>query len=112
MTIVSSVQLSAQRERFDCSISDFTGYPDLVEVLHQHLPMSATMGTLKLRESLALGRAYMSNGCPKCDAIFGRHFEIHTRYDESEVAAFAQPAVTDWGKMVRDLMASDDGHLA
>ena len=109
--IVSSIEFSSAAERTECSISDFTRYPQLLETLGRRLRSEPQLGELKERFSSTMNRPYMSNGCKHCDAIFGQHYEIHTRYDERTAVTFLERASSDWGSMMRDLLASEDGHL-
>jgi competence protein CoiA len=76
-----------------------------------HLPSDAGAGTLKSRRSNTLDKSYISNGCRHCDAIYGQHYEIHTRYDEATVAEFLAQASDGWAEMLQAIAASEDGHL-
>lgn len=87
------------------------GVPHLATILSDRLSAIPNLGPLKLRHSVTVDGSYFSNGCAHCDALFGRHFEIATRNEERLGASFTVPAVDGWGKMLDDLMASDDGHL-
>lgn len=109
--IISSIEFSSAAERAECSISDFTAYPQLIEPLSRKLASSQQLGPLKERFSSTMDRSYMSNGCAHCDAIFGQHYEIHTRYQERSAVTFVEPGTTDWANMMRDLLVSEDGHL-
>jgi competence protein CoiA len=109
--IVSSVELSLGDAREECSIVDFTDYEHLVPMIVSHLPSDAGAGTLKSRRSNTLDKSYISNGCRHCDAIYGQHYEIHTRYDEATVAEFLAQASDGWAEMLQAIAASEDGHL-
>lgn len=111
MRIVSMVEICSGGTCVQCSISDFTAHPDLLEVIEQNLTGDAGVGALKSRYSRTLERPYASNGCVHCDALFGQHFEVQTRYAEVLAAEFAAPTSLSWGRMFRELKQSEDGHL-
>lgn len=94
--IISSVTLDRGTAGFDCSVADFTDWPDLIERLVGSLPPSHGIGVIKPRVSKTAGHAYMSNGCRHCDAIFGQHYEVHTRYDENVVAEVELAELERW----------------
>jgi competence protein CoiA len=94
--ILSSVTFSQGCLSVDCFAADFTDWPDLVDKLVASLPLSHGVGAIKPRRSATAGRTYMSNGCRHCDAIFGHHFELHTRYDEKVVGEIQFTASERW----------------
>lgn len=98
--ILSSISLGLGEIRADCSASDFTDWPELMDELVAKLPATHGVGTIKPRASAAAGRSYMSNGCRHCDAIFGQHYEIHARYDETVAAAFEFAPSPRWRKFL------------
>lgn len=109
--IVSSLHLSCGDEVADCSIADFTDYPALIDDLDAAIIDEKDLGKIKSRFSQTLARAYMSNGCAHCDALFGQHFEIHARYVEQDSARLVMPMAGDWATIFRSLLAAEDGHL-
>lgn len=110
--IVSSMLLMQSSKSAECSIADFTDYPGLVPVIETWLSESGTQtGKLKSRLSGTRGRAYMSNGCIHCDALFGQHYELHSRYEERLACDFVSDPSENWGAMLDALLASEDGHL-
>lgn len=109
--IASAIRLTRGDEIAECDVADFTEFPRLATTLSDHLSAIANLGPLKIRHSATVGGSYFSNGCAHCDALFGRHFEIATRNEERLGASFTVAAVDGWGKMLDDLVASDDGHL-
>jgi hypothetical protein len=109
--IVSLIKLTRGQDSAECEVSDFTDYPDLAAELSSRLSALPAIGELKLRHSATIGNGYVSNGCAHCDAIFGRHFEIGTRYNDRLAVSFEADAAYGWGDMLDRLLASDDGHL-
>ena len=82
--IISSIHLRAANDEAECSVSDFTGHPALIQDLSPAIAGLGNMGEIKPRFSKTLAKPYMSNGCAHCDALFGQHFELMTRYDEHD----------------------------
>lgn len=109
--IVSSIKLARGKDSAESEVSDFTDYPELSAELSEQLSSQPAVGELKLRHSATMGKSYLSNGCAHCDAIFGRHYEFGTRYDEKLAVSLKVSAANGWGEMLDRLLASDDGHL-
>lgn len=109
--IVSRMKLARDENSAECEVSDLTDHPQLADELSRQLSSRPAVGELKLRHSATMGKSYLSNGCAHCDAIFGRHYEIGTRYDEKLAVSFGAVAADGWGEMLDRLLASDDGHL-
>ncbi len=109
--IVSSIELRRGDVAIECSISDFTEYQHLVLQIAQSLAGKVEVGAIKSRFSKTLARSYMSNGCAHCDALFGQHFEIHTRHGEALASEMRVDDAEPWIAMMEALRASDDGHL-
>ena len=109
--ILSAIRLTRSDEAADCEVADFTDFPNLAAELSERLSAHPRVGALKHRYSATYGKNYLSNGCAHCDALFGRHFEINTRYDERLAVIFEASATDDWSAFLDALRASDDGHL-
>lgn len=109
--MVSSIRLTSGENSIECSVTDLGDYSELVDEIRFGVPLEIRLGALKTRFSRTLGRSYMSNGCAHCDALFGAHYEIHTRYDEHAVPEFVGKAQPEWQRLFDALQASEDGHL-
>jgi competence protein CoiA len=110
-TIVPSIQMTLGETSVECAVADFTAFPALIEPIKQHIARSENVGEIKMRFSKTLERSYMSNGCAHCDALFGQHFELHSRYSERTFSELSQPVGEDWRTMMSELASSEDGHL-
>lgn len=110
-TIISSLLLTGAKDDAECGVADFSEYPALIDVVNHAVSDQKDVGAVKPRFSKTLTQAYMSNGCFHCDALFGQHFEIHTRYDEREAARLDVPISGEWADIFQRLLASEDGHL-
>lgn len=82
----------------------------LIDEVNSHLSHELNIGPLKQRLSKTAGPSYVSNRCAHCDALFGRHYEIHTRYDERLILHFVA-STSDWSEMLAKLLSSDDGSI-
>lgn len=109
--IVSSLLLTCAHEIAECSVADFTDYPALIGELDEAVAEVQDLGKIKARFSKTLARDYMSNGCAHCDALFGQHFEIQTRYAEQDADQLIVPVSGDWAALFRSLLAAEDGLL-
>lgn len=101
--IVPSIELLCEHVKIECCVSDFTDYPELIAEIWFNLPVGLDVGHLKSRYSNMAGHSYMSNGCLHCDAIFGRHYEIHARYSEIPVASFQSRMTFGWDALLQGL---------
>jgi competence protein CoiA len=108
--LISSLLLSRGVDSLECSVSDLTGYPQLGAEIMESIANKAVTGVLKPRFSGTLQRTYMSNGCAHCDALFGQSYEIHTRCEERDVAAFAPDAGWIWNDVLDALLAAHGGN--
>jgi competence protein CoiA len=110
-TIISSLLLTRADDDTECAVADFTEYPALIDDVNRATSELNDVGEIKLRFSKALTRAYMSNGCSHCDALFGQHFEIHARYEERDTAGLIVPVSGEWAEIFGRLLVAEDGHL-
>lgn len=108
--MIASICLSTGDDKVDCSITDFSSYPELAAEVASSLIGRAEIGAVKTRFSRMMNWLYMSNGCAHCDALFGEHYEIHSRYDEVVAAEF-RTSSSGWRDIFSALLTSDDGHL-
>ncbi|MDH2134790.1 hypothetical protein N5J77_27020 [Sphingobium yanoikuyae] len=110
-SIITNLMMDLAGEETAFCVGDLTDYPELAEEIATQIPPELGVGATKMRPSATMGRAYMSNGCAPCDAIFGMHYEIHARYDERHALTILPSAAAGWADLVEALNASDDGHL-
>jgi competence protein CoiA len=89
--IISSLLLTRANDDAECAVADFTEYPALIDEVNRAISDLKDVGKIKPRFSKTLARAYMSNGCSHCDALFGQNFEIQTRYDERDASCLIVP---------------------
>lgn len=108
--LISSLLLSRGADSVECSISDLTGHPRLGAEIMESIASKAVIGALKPRFSGTLQRAYMSNGCVHCDALFGQSYETHTRYEERDVAAFEPDPAGMWNDVLDVMLAAHGGN--
>lgn len=108
--LISSLLLSRGADSLECSVLDLTSHPQLATEIMESIIGKSVTGTLKLRFSGALQRTYMSNGCAHCDALFGQSYEIHTRYEERDVAVFAPDPAGTWNDLLNALLAAHGGN--
>ncbi|ATI79841.1 hypothetical protein [Sphingobium yanoikuyae] len=110
-SIVTNLMIDRAGERTEFCVGDLTDYRELAGEIATQIPPELGVGAIKMRPSATMGRAYMSNGCAHCDAIFGMHYEIHARYNERHALTISSASATAWMDLVEALIASEDGHL-
>lgn len=86
--IITGIDVAFGPYRYGFSVPELNEYPDLFEVVRNCLPNDLGIGAIKRRYSNTQERAYLSNGCIRCDRLVGEFFEIHARQDEEMVCAF------------------------
>ena len=106
--MIVSIGLSSGDTNLGCSVTD---YPELAELMAKSLRSKAEIGAIKPRFSRTMGLSYMSNGCAHCDALFGQHYEVHSRYGEYVAAEFTGTDSCEWRQIFNALLTSDDGHF-
>lgn len=96
MDIITGIDIAFGPYRREFSLSQFSGEPDMLGFIAWHMPKGLSIGALKPRFSKTLDASYLSNGCFKCDRLFGEHFEIFARYDEEVVCTIPIRATPAW----------------
>jgi hypothetical protein len=94
--IVTSIDVAFGPNEYGFSIPQLGKEPDLLRSVLDRLPPNLGLGEIKPRFSKTQGRSYMSNGCSRCDRIFGEHFEIHARDDEKTLVTFPIRISEQW----------------
>jgi hypothetical protein len=93
--IVTFIEVLVGPHRFQFTVSDLNDFPDLLASCQERIPKTSRVGTIKPRYSQTLEQSYMSNGCYRCDALVGQHFEHDAWYDESITLAEFQIAISE-----------------
>jgi competence protein CoiA len=86
--IITGLDVAFGPNKCSFSVPDFDEYPDLFQVIRNYLPYDLGIGAIRQRYSNTQERAYLSNGCIRCDGLIGQFFEIHARYDEETICVF------------------------
>lgn len=82
------------------SVPDLDKYPDLLNEILKQLPENLGIGRIKARFSQGQNRRYLSNGCIRCDALVGEHFEIYSRSSEETISTFPLHISQQWHRAI------------
>lgn len=69
--IITYIDVAFGPHQYKFSVPDLGEYPDLFEAVRNHLPNDLGIGAIRRRHSKAQARAYLSNGCIRCDSLVG-----------------------------------------
>ena len=58
---------------------------ELADLVAKAVKDRKDIGSIKERFSRMQGQSYLSNGCAKCDALIGEHFEYRAWYEHEEI---------------------------
>ena len=76
--------MSVAQRLYSFNVAELGEYPELLSAVLSRLPANPKTGAIKPRYSKTQERAYVSNGCVRCDRIIGEFFE-HCAWDDQEV---------------------------
>lgn len=102
--IVTGVDVEFGPHTSTFSVPDLGEYPALFDEVFRHLPRDPKMGRLKKRFSKTQERQYMSNGCYRCDSLFGEFYEIEARHFEEVVSSFPIRITPEWKHAIEEEM--------
>lgn len=105
--IITGVDLEFGPYRREFTVAAFSGEAELFAPIYGSLPSDLPVGPIKPRFSRTMDEEYLSNGCVRCDRLFGRFFEIDVRYEETVVSSFPVRASGRWRDFF--LNGDDDG---
>lgn len=94
--VISSIAVEYGPHSCEFSIPDLTDYQQVFSKIQEHLPDDPTIGRIKHRYSRTQERSYLSNGCVRCDVLFGEYHEIEHRYNEWTICEFVTPVTRPW----------------
>jgi hypothetical protein len=99
--IVTFIEVFIGQHRFQLTVPDLTGFPDLWASCQDRIPMGSSIGVIKPRHSKTQGRSYLSNGCNDCDELIGEHFQHDAWHDEAATLAEFQITISErWRKAI------------
>jgi len=75
-------------------------HPSVVRAIVDRLPADRARGRLALRSSKAAGRAYLANGCVRCDRLIGERFLSGAAASRGTLAAFDIAIDSDWRRAI------------
>jgi competence protein CoiA len=94
--IVTHIEITFGPSTCGFSVDELGKHPELLRMVLDRLSPDPGRGAIKPRYSGTMEGGYVSNGCVKCDRLYGRHFEIHARYDEEIICSFSLLISEGW----------------
>jgi hypothetical protein len=98
--IITSVKIVADRGTFDFGLPDLTDHPQVLAEIIQRLPSSFERRVVQKRYSQTQRRSYVSNGCAKCNRLFGEFMLAHDPNEVSRIAAFPIRVDAPWLRLL------------
>ena len=68
---MTGIDVSVAGRSYGFTVAELGKYPKLLSTVLGHLPRNLEFGSIKQRYSKKQERAYVSNGCVRCDRIIG-----------------------------------------
>lgn len=95
--IVTFIDVKVGPHEVQFDIRSLGRYPDLLSQILSRIPPTSQLGVIKRRYSRTLDESYISNGCYRCDALVGTHFEHDAWHsDNTMLASFPITVSDDW----------------
>ena len=104
---ISIVHPKSQLVLASLSLEDFTKDEELLQQILVRLPDDPLRGPVKLRFSRTVGESYMSNGCPKCDGLFGKFFSYPSESEDEVDYPLPIRIDDDWRRVIVSHTSSD-----
>lgn len=97
--IVTGIDVTFGPYTEEFSLSRFSKEPELFGSIASHIPRNLGIGAIKHRFSKTMGESYLSNGCIRCDRLFGALVPDFDSYDEQVICTIPVRATPQWRKL-------------
>jgi len=104
--ILTSVDITFGGHSAHFTIPQLGEHLALIAKVLKWLPELRDLGVIKPRFSHMQNRSYVSNGCVRCDRIFGEHFEYEAKVNQEVLCSVPIQVSSDW----RDAIVGADGY--
>lgn len=94
--IITSIEIATDQGAFDFSLPDLTDHPHLLAEILQRLPSSFDRKVIQKRYSHTQRRSYVSNGCARCNRLFGEFMLAHDPSETDQIATFPARLDSRW----------------
>jgi hypothetical protein len=98
--IITSINVMNPGVNLDFSLAELGNHPDLAAAVMRQLPPSFDRRMIKKRYSRTQRRSYLSNGCIKCDRLFGEYMLAHEPSDVGVLTSFPIDLSGGWMRLI------------
>jgi len=103
--LISKIKFDLGFKAYDFRIRDFNNYYGLTKLIRETeaVKKHPKIGQIKRRNSLGL-KPYLSNGCVRCDRIFGHHYAFGNEVEEEslELCSLQVELTPDWQRLIEE----------
>jgi competence protein CoiA len=100
--IVTGIDIAIGPHRFEFTVPELTGHAGLHGSICREAGHITALSSVKVRKSNTQRRSYLSNGCSRCNALYGQFHEYDAWTDQR--VAYEYPTQVDehWMGIIRD----------
>jgi competence protein CoiA len=94
--ILTNINIVFNGEEYYLPLSVLGEHPEVLQQLLDQLPISLGVGKIKIRFSKSQERSYLSNGCVRCDRLFGEAYGSEVWDKQEEIYSFRVQLTDPW----------------
>lgn len=107
--VVTRIEVAFGPHACGFSVSELGEHPKLLRTVLDTLPSGLGIGDIKPRFSKTLQHSYFSNGCVRCDRLFGQFFEYQALHEQEVLHSFPIRISEDWQDAISSSEAFEQG---
>jgi hypothetical protein len=99
--IITRITVAVGTDEYVFHVPELGEYPEVFDSIRKNLPGYLTR-LIKFRYSKTQERSYMSNGCARCDRLFGEFFEHDAYYNDERTFTFPMIISEGWRRAIEE----------